>query len=534
MTQTSQLPPLPTPEEMQQWDNAAIAHGIAEFTLMENAARAALSVLVKSFGPLESMPILLFMGSGNNGGDAAALARHLMDIGAKPLVLHVKKLNTYKGTCAKHVRLSKSLGVPFLYLSKFDSMTLEHIVPKLWQKPKIVIDGLLGTGFKGPLRSNFIEYINLINNIKCFTLALDIPSGLCALEGKVEEVAVKAHATICFAAAKPGLIMPKAKYYTGKLFVQSIGIPISVVEKYPASFNLLSPKSIASMLPQIPHDSYKNTWGHVLILGGSKNLEGAALLAARAAMRSGAGLVTIAAPNKICASMIMHPDIMTFDLGDDYHWPNQLPASLVEKLQRFSALVIGPGLGTKASCTEFIKNLLAMQARPRAVIDADAINILAQNKELLCLLQDDDILTPHPGEAANLLGISNKEVQVNRVGCLQKLTSLAPCTWVLKGATTLLAKGTSPIAILPYDIPNLAVAGSGDVLSGCIAAYVALKPSINIFNAACIGLLVHAHAGHIAKSMFPNRGNMASDIIELLPQAMANISDFPEVYHVNF
>ncbi len=529
-----QAPPLPTPTEMKQWDNAAIKLGIPEFTLMENAARAALNVLQRLKGCLANVPILLFMGSGNNGGDAAALARHLQDIGAKPLVLHIKNLSTYTGTCGKHTKLSKKLGIPFIQIPQKGEIILEKLVPPPWHKPHIIIDGLLGTGFKPPLRPQFLACIKLINSLDAFIFSLDIPSAYDTINHHIDDLAVKAHATICFAAAKPSLVLPQAKTYTGKLFVQKIGIPHTVTKQYPASFNLLSPKKIAKLLPTLPEQSHKGIWGHMLVIAGSKNLSGAAKLVAHAALRSGAGLVTVAAPSMLCTEIKTHlPELMSFELGEGYAWPHDLSANFVEKVASVSALAIGPGLGTEANTANFLKNILALPSRPRAVIDADALNILADNLHFLKLIRDDDILTPHPGEAARLLGISNKEVQNNRTETMHKLTTLAPCTWILKGAGALLAKGASPICILPYDIANLAIAGSGDVLTGCAAAFAAFKPPLPSFQAAAIAMTIHAYCGYITQQNFQRRGNMASDLIDLLPSAIASIADFPEVYDEN-
>ncbi len=535
MTITLQLPPLPTPEEMNQWDYATIKLGIPEFTLMENAARAALQVLQKLKGPLKNTPILLFMGAGNNGGDAAALARHLQDIGAMPLILHTKKISSYVNACAEHVNLSKALGIPFIQIPKNQTIILETLVPELWHNPPIIVDGLLGTGFKAPLRPQFIKCIEVINKLTSFVLALDIPSGY--VDNYTDaDIAVKASATVSFAAAKPCLALPQAKTYTGELFVKNIGIPKAIIEQYHPSFQLLSPNCVADMLPTTPTDSHKNTWGHVLILGGSKNMSGAANLAARAALRSGAGLVTVGAPSLLCAEITTNtPELMSLELksDNDYHWPSQIPANLSKKLSSFSALVLGPGMGTDTSTIDFVKNILSLATRPRAIIDADALNILAQHQELLKFIQDDDILTPHPGEAARLLKLENKQIQADRINAMHKLTALAPCTWILKGAGALLGKGTSPICILPYDIPSLAIAGSGDVLSGCAAAFAAFKPQMPAIQAAAIAMSVHAHCGYLTSNVYPMRGNMASDLIELLPKAIANLSHFPEVYHAD-
>ncbi len=532
---TINLPPLPTAHEMQIWDNAAIELGIPEFTLMENAAREALYVLQKLKGQLQGQHILLFMGGGNNGGDAAALARHLDDLGAFPLILHTKSIKDYTKTSAEHIKLAKALQIPFIKISKNGDI---KDIPKAWKSPAIVIDGLLGTGFTGTLRPPLNKTIALINKLAkhSFVLSLDVPSGLNSLSGKVEDIAVKAHATVCFAAAKPALVLPCAKDHVGELYVRNIGIPSRISKENPASFALITAKPIAEILHPIAQDSHKNTWGHVLVVGGSKGMSGAAHLAARAVLRSGAGLVTVTAPSLLCHEIKADiPDIMTLALGDDYTdgkytWPATLPKDLQEKLPQYSALALGPGFGTSKDATLFMYALLKHPSRPRAVIDADALNILVKNPHMLSLIRDDDIATPHPGEAARLLGVKNKDIQNDRIKTMQKLTALAPCAWILKGAASLLAQGTSPIIILPYDIPNLAVAGSGDVLTGCIAALAARKPTLDTLSIAAMGMTIHANTGFLAKKIFPQRGNMASDLVEFLPSAIANILDLPEVY----
>ncbi len=528
--------PLPTPQEMQDWDMTAINMGIPEFTLMENAAREALYVLKKLRGPLKGQYILIFMGGGNNGGDAAALARHLNDLQAYPLILHTKNLKDYAKTSAQHIQLAKASNVPLVKIPKNGDIQLKKLVPKQWYRPSIVIDGLLGTGFSGFLRPPLQKTITLINKLarQGFVLSLDIPSGCNAMTGQVEEVAVKAHATVCFAAAKPGLIF--AKKHTGALYVRKIGIPRSIIEERPTFFRLISAKFIAEAMPPLTPNSHKNTWGHVLVIGGSKGLSGAAHLAARAALRSGVGLVTVAAPSKLCYEIQADtPDIMTMALedaaGDGYTWPCKLPQNLQNKLTQTSSLALGPGFGTSKDAINFLHEILQYPARPRAVIDADALNILAKHPDMLKFIQDDDILTPHPGEAARLLGISSKDVQKNRVQVMQQLTALAPCVWILKGANALLAKGAGGIAVLPHDIPNLAVAGSGDVLSGCAAAWSARMPTLDAFSVAAMAMTIHAYTGYMAQEIFPRRGNMASDLVEFLPAAMANIANFPDGYN---
>ncbi len=514
---------LPTAEEMRHLDKKAIALGIPENVLMENAAREAFTVLQEMQFPLKNKYILLFMGSGNNGGDAAALARHVLDAYAHPLVLHTKPLNKYKGAAGQHMRIAKACGVKFVYVGKGK---WQKNIPHEWRKPHIIVDGLLGTGFSGELNkqfANFIEYINEQQE-NSFIFSLDIPSGCHAVSGKPMPIAVKAHATVCFAAAKPGLVLPENKGFVGKLFVRQIGLPRCVLEQNPPSYGMLKGHFFAEFLQDIPANSHKNSFGHALILGGSQGLTGAAHLAARAALRSGAGLVSVAAPQGLCAEIKgQNPDMMTILLGDGYAWPSTIPQNLYDKLEQAHALALGPGMGTDDKALTFLHTLLSLPERPRTVLDADALTLLAANQDLLALLREDDVLTPHPGEAARFFGTSSADIQRDRFAAMAQLTRLAPVTWLLKGAGTLIANVHSAVYVLPRDIPTLAVAGSGDVLTGCISAWLARLPDVSSLKLTALAACIHTEAGLILEKSFPARGHTASDIAQVLPFAMEKL-----------
>ncbi len=547
--------PLPTAEEMRTWDAACIAKefGIPEFTLMENAARAALQVLLQDYGKnLHGTHVLLFMGSGNNGGDAACLARHLLDVGALPLVLHTKALRMYSGSTGKHTQLAKTCGVPFVSLPKSPTiLTDKHWQAclkgayKPWQNPHIIIDGLLGTGFNGSLKPS-MQYILqgiedfFLGRLSPYILALDTPSGLDSQNGTPAPIALKAHATACFAAAKPGLILPKARPYTGKVYVCNIGIPKKVQKQFPPSFRELSGETLAQILPNPLKDSHKGTWGHVLVLGGSLGLTGAPHLTAFAALRSGAGLVTVASPSALCFEIKQGlADIMTLPLQEEQTWPSTLPKNLLEKLATVTALAIGPGMGASTDNTvSFLTKLLSYEKRPRAILDADALNIMSKSRKLLKLLRAGDVASPHPKEAARLLACSTEEVQNDRPKALRALAELcpAPVVWILKGAGSLMASKESPIYILPCDIHTLAVGGSGDVLTGCIAALLARKAltekALCSLCAAALGIIAHATAGHLLLEKFPCGGGMAQDLAQSLPLAMRKKNQLLENAHV--
>ena len=507
---------LPTPEQMGEWDRQAMtAIGIHPEVLMENASREALAVLREEYGPLEGAFALLFAGSGNNGGDAFALARHLLCEGTQVLVLHTKPKSQYKGETRYNLRLAARLGIPCEVLKGIRELNIPQ--------PDIIVDGLLGTGFKGELREDYADYVASINELgqNSFVLALDIPSGMDGLTGHVCPDAVVADATVSFEAAKVGLVMPWAAEYVGELHVRSIGIPPLAKAEAEATHFLLTDEA-AALIPAPDVQGYKGTYGHVLIAGGSPGMTGAPALAALGAFRTGAGLATVATPGELIPRIqSASPEIMGIPLGKGDHWEKEHAEIVLNELHRFKALALGPGLGRQHATANFITQLLAGISIP-AVIDADALYHLAEDPSLLNGLGDQYILTPHPGEAARLCGMTTADVQKDRFGTARELSSRSGAVVVLKGAGTIIATPDGTAFLSPFSEPTLSVAGSGDVLSGCIAALLAngLYP----LEAACAGVYLHGQAGTELHRTFPERGNLAGDIANALPQALASLN----------
>ena len=513
---------------------------------MENAARAALDVLRVYRPELTGLRIWLLMGSGNNGGDAACLARHLLDAGAEPLVLHTRPLSACKGACGRHVRIARAAGVTF-----------ERCRPAFFRGtslPHIIIDGLLGTGFSGTLRPDALELVRTVNALpnQPFVLALDIPSGLDGRTGLAMPEAIRASATVSFAAAKPGLVLPHARPWTGALHVRAIGIPLAVQRTAPCSFYALDGRSL-SPLAQILPDGFKNSYGHVLIIGGAPGLGGAAHLAARAALRAGAGLITATAPDAGIADIKNGwPEIMTLPLGElQREWPVALPEELIELVTRCAALVVGPGMGRGNDAADFIDALLRLSHRPPTVFDADALVLLAGRPDLLERIGEHDVLTPHPGEAAALLGCTAAEIQADRQGSLARLCDMCRGVVVLKGAASLVGQAQAPTLLCPYDVPQLAVGGSGDVLAGCTGGLLArMLPAMRIQDKTVVphatikqhsntakileaeilqpahmlagqAVALHALAGKSLAEQWPLRGNTPSAVADALPHALS-------------
>jgi len=503
------LLPLPTPAEMETWDRKTIESiGIPGVTLMESASREAVNVLLEEFGQVNNREIFCFAGSGNNGGDTFAMARQLIDLGADVTVFHSKPKKHYRGETRTNLLWAQKLDVPLKHLASININALPQ--------PDIIIDGLLGTGFKGELRDDYLSLIRSINRMseKAFVLAVDIPSGLNGLTGTPQPEAIIADATITFQAAKLGLAMPGASRFTGMLHIRSIGIPNQVQEDNLVRNHLIS-HEIMDHIPAPVHDMHKGTSGHVLIIGGSKGLTGAPHLAALGALRSGAGLVTIACPEGLASACKGNsPNIMTLPLGAGDEWTPAMAKILLNKINRFNAVVIGPGMGRARKTVDFLRTFIA-KCTAHTVLDADSLYGLAQFPELIQELPSSTVLTPHPGEMATLLGTDNVTIQKNRLETTTLFVEKCPATLVLKGAGTLVATSTRT-CISPFSEPNLSVGGSGDVLSGVIASLMA--QGISPETASCLGVYWHGATGRMLRENFPARGNLASEIADMLPQ----------------
>lgn len=501
--------PLPTPDEMALWDRTSIdTYGIDGTILMENASREALYVLQQEYGCLQDKSAVLFAGSGNNGGDAFALARHMADQGATVMVLHKKAQEEYTRDCAYHLQLALNTEVPLVHLPEYDLDFLTH--------PDIVVDGLLGTGFRGQLNQQYLEWITHMNRMgkNSFVLALDIPSGINGWTGLPSPTAVKADATASFACAKVGLFMAESRPYVGNLHIRSIGLPARISQDLPPTHYGLD-QNILSLRTPPPNTLHKGTAGHVLIIGGSHGLTGAAHLAALGALRGGAGLVTIATPGGL-ASEVKHgaPDLMTLPLGNGTEWEGQLFEELAPHITRFDNVVLGPGLGRHPGSRDFLRAYL-QTPHPPTVIDADALYWLAEDAQCLAHLDANCILTPHPGEMARLCQKTTDEVQQNRPLTLRQAVEQFQCPMVFKGANTLIAGPDSPVYVSPIACANLAVGGSGDILAGLIGSL--RNSSLSPLQATCLGVYWHGFAGELLHQTYPNRGNRAIELADMLP-----------------
>ncbi len=514
--------PLPTPEEMALWDRLSMDElGIMPEVLMENASREALSVIKYRFEDLRGRSALVIAGSGNNGGDAFALARHLWNHDVKVMILHSKRLKEYSGSAGYMLSQVISLEIPIMFLNEYNMDFLKGV--------DIIVDGLLGTGISGMLKENYVKWIKNLNKLgkNCYVISLDIPSGIDGVTGKPSPVAVKADDTVTFEDAKIGLLQPPAREYVGCLAVGRIGIPIKIKKDNPPQHFGLGIRVLDQI--SFPRKTmHKGEAGHVLVVGGSTGLSGAAVLAALGALRAGSGLVTIACPQGLAENIrSCWPEIMVLPLGEGKNWHEGLMADLSSGLDRFSSVIIGPGMGRDEQTGEFIKSYLD-KMHPRSIFDADALYFFAKDKSLMKnLLQSSEVIfTPHPGEMARFFDVSAAQINNDRTHFSREFTRAYGVNLVLKGACTIIVGKDSPFYVSPIAAPNLAVGGAGDVLSGVIGSL--LGQGFGPVDAANIGVYWHGLAGQELAKKYPFRGNLAREIADALPSVLARIRNRDE------
>lgn len=463
--------------------------GIPGLNLMRRAASACCDVLLQRWP--DARCIRVYCGSGNNAADGFIVAGLLAEKGLLVDVVTV-------GDTAK---LGKDGQAAF----KFCCQSGANLAPsdQNFEHPSVIVDALLGTGFNGPLRPAYRAAIESINQSPAPVLAVDVPSGLDVDSGYVTEIAVEAEATVTFIAMKRGLMTGQGLDLTGDLAFASLGADPQLTPPGDA-VKLLNLPELLAQLPLRPRNAHKNRFGHVLVVGGDLGMGGAALMSALAAMRVGAGLVSMATrPEHASVLMAHQPELMIRGVEDQ--------CALGPMLEQASLVVLGPGLGQsawgKALFEEVLKTDLPL------VLDADGLNLLSQRP----VQRANWILTPHPGEAARMLDV--KSVGENRfehaVALQQSFGGIA----VLKGAGTLVASATG-MALCPYGNPGMSTAGMGDVLSGVIGGIWAQFP--DMAQAASLGVALHSAAGDRAATA-GERGLMATDLIPVLRELLNGI-----------
>ncbi len=501
--------------QMRALDRRTIELGTAGHVLMERAGEGACAVLLRVFPHLEKngARVVILAGKGNNGGDGFVMARLLREHGLEVQVYLLGTADQVAGDALRNLQAYE--GARGVVTEIVTSDELGAMLPEM-AEAGCVVDAMLGTGLKSEVRGLYADAIEMVNSCGAPVFAVDLPSGLDADTGRPHGTAIQAEATATFAFAKLGQVLYPGVVHCGVLEVVDIGIDQQALEELPPNGWLIEPADAARWLPRRGHEAHKGSAGHLLVVAGSRGKSGAAILATRAALRGGAGLVTLATPESvaaICAGAAY--EAMTEP------WPEERGRMrcdvdrLAAAIEGKAAVAAGPGLGAARSTRDLVLWLLRYGEVP-LVLDADALNALARNPGPLRRARAPVILTPHPGEMARLAGVDTAAVQADRVGVASSFAAEHDCTVLLKGARTVIA-GRGRVWVNPTGNAGMASGGMGDALTGLIGALLA--QGLEATEAACLGAYLHGLAGDRA-ARDGMIGIVASDLIELLPGAM--------------
>ncbi|UTF61622.1 NAD(P)H-hydrate dehydratase [Gilvimarinus sp. DA14] len=480
-----------TAAQVRALDNAFIATGVPATQLMKRAGRAAFEAILARWPEPEELTI--YCGSGNNGGDgfvvAALAAAQRIPVNVV-LVGDVEKLSDAARAAYEYARQEGVIMMP----------------PGPAPSTGVIVDALLGTGISGEVRPEYRQVIEQINASNLPVVALDIPSGLSADTGAECGVAVKAQLTVSFIGLKRGLLTGRGPALIGELLFESLGAPEAIYQQAESQVLVPEYSELRALLGEREADAHKGSFGHVMVIGGDTGRGGAALMAAEAAARSGAGLVSLATrPEHVSAALARRPEVMTCGVISGQE--------LEPWLDRPSVLVVGPGLGDSPWSEQMLQQALATDLP--LVLDADALNLIAGgNLWPAGKTRTNWILTPHPGEASRLLQSDTAAVQSDRFAAVEALQQNYGGAVVLKGAGSLIAAADAPVQLITAGNPGMASGGMGDVLSGILGALLA--QGMEVADAAALGVSLHAHCADLAAEDRGQISLLATDLFDYL------------------
>lgn len=510
-----------TAEQMRECDQRTIEElGVSGALLMNNAGRAAVAELVKKYPHLAPGPVLIVAGKGNNGGDGFVMALALRELGWRVRSLVLTSMEQITGAARQHLRMLRDAGGEVAFVE-----TAEELSGQLGSSAEValVVDAIFGTGLSSTVRGLAATAIAWINGFSGPVVAVDMPSGVDASNGRICGCAVQADLTVSFAFAKIGQYVFPGAERVGELRVVDIGIPRRLAVNRAAPVTLETAATARGRFPHRPLTGHKGTFGHLLLVAGSRGKTGAAALAAEAAMRAGAGLVSLAVPaavQPILAGRLL--EVMTEPVGSNLPVLGAADFDQVMLLARDKqALAIGPGLGTAEQTVELVGRLVSEAVQP-LVLDADGLNALAARRHLLKNHRDREwVLTPHPGEMARLSGLTIGQIEANRIAVARDFAVANRVVLVLKGARTVTALPDGSVSINSTGNPGMASGGMGDVLTGIIGGLLA--QGVTAGEAARLGVFWHGLAADLLAETMGNSGLLASDLSRKLPEARQGI-----------
>ncbi len=516
-------------EEMRALDRAAEEEiGIPGLVLMENAGRAVADAAEKLLGSCCHKKVLIFAGKGNNGGDGSGAGRWLHNRDAEVTLVLACTAEELSGSAADELQYYIACGATVLGVTDADDNLRFAEIENLALQADLLIDALMGTGFSGKMRPLFIRLCGCINRVKeknpaCKVLAVDIPTGVNADTGEVDGSAVRADTTVTMALPKLGLYLYPGAEHTGAVQVADIGMPASLLKEAAGNRILLTKELVKALLPDRPKNAHKGSAGRVMVVAGSCGYVGAAALSSFAAVKGGAGLVTLLTPEntrEILAIKLTEVMVKGLPVSNDRLVMEEAMEVVSEALEKADVLAIGPGFGVSEETGSLIREILVTTAVP-CVIDADAITALKDHTELLSHMLAEKVLTPHPGEMARITGIRISEIEKNRVEVARLYAEKWQAVIVLKGVPTVIALPDGTVYLNTTGTPAMATGGSGDVLTGLIAALIG--QGLTVADAAVSGVYLHGLAGELAAK--GSVGLAASEFLVMIPEARNQVKD---------
>lgn len=510
---------LVTAKEMKALDvQAQTDYAMPGILLMDNAAQAVAEAVHEALTALEGERVVIFCGGGNNGGDGLGAARWLQSYGVSVRAFVVgAALDAVQGDAALELAMFTKAGGRVEALSTEDDWVLAELAAS---KADVLVDALLGTGFHGELEGDVLRACELLNKSEKYILAVDVPTGVNADNGAVSENAVRADHTVTMALVKTGLLLYPGREYCGDIELADISMPVKLVEEYQSDKYRLTDEIVRELLPLRKANAHKGDAGRVVICAGSPGYTGAAALASDAAVKAGAGLVSLYTPlSSRDVLAIKLTEVMVHGLLE--RMPGILgggaASDVASSAEAADVLAIGPGLGTSESTQEAVRTILQKITTP-VVIDADALTALAGHTEILAAMQAQKVLTPHPGEMARLTGLEIAEIEADRINIAKKYAEQWQAIVVLKGAPTVIGCPNGTVYVNSTGNSSLATGGSGDVLTGIIAGLAAQE--ISLQEAAICGVYLHGMAAELTGI---DIGLAAGELAALLPQAREQV-----------
>lgn len=509
-------------KEMQKMDQYTMEKlGLPGVVLMENAGAKVVEEIM-ACSRFENPRVIVIAGGGNNGGDGFVIARRLFDLGIEVLLCLLVDPERIKGDAKVHFDVYINRKLPIFYLQE---NTIEVLLEEI-ERSDMIVDAILGTGVNGPVREPFGGVISMINSFsgEKKIISVDIPSGVSSDTGKVDGCAVKADQTITFVFPKKGFFLQDGPKYIGEWKAADISVPPSLVDRLGFDLPLLITEQTGfSSVPVRPAHGHKGTFGHVLVLGGSRSYVGAPVFSAKAALNSGAGLVTLAVPEGIYPmAAAQNPESLYMPLPEERGFIGANAAAIIAaQLDQFDSVAVGPGMGRFPDGEDLIKSLFASLKNQKVVVDADALYLLRNDLDLVHQYKGDVIFTPHPGEMAKLINVTVKEVEEDRLEVASTFAKNYNVYLLLKGHRSIIATPEGEVYINPYGHDALGKGGSGDVLTGLIASFLAqgAAPVDALISAS----FLHARAGEEKAKTLSHYGVAPLDLIDGVKGLLARV-----------